>query len=206
MHVHWPVVAISDPAILHRPPFSREKDVAAPRWLQQPPQRSGWVYAVGTAPEEAREQALAAARRELVNQLSVSIQAVRNQDDRGYEHTNRRGETTGSFDKTVRQQIRTVATLRDLPDVQVEAEYTQSGFHYVLVGFDRAQWARQLLTALEGVDAQLSAPPTFEAGAHPVVKLARHNQWAAPLLSEKEQSICADIGLRLQRPRHRRHP
>ena len=157
-----------------------------PEWLRAPPQRRGWVYAVGSASSSQRHIALAAARRELVNQLSVSIRAERTQEDRGQERRTSDGALQGDFRQSVAQRVHTQAAIADLPDVAVIAEHRQDDVHYVLVGFDRAQWASQLRSELAAVDAQLANPPAFLEGAHPLVRHARAHQWAQPLWTQRD--------------------
>jgi len=158
-----------------------------PIWVRTTPRIPGVLRGVGSGPD--RDAALAAARAEVLAQLRVSIDSVRDERTRIEEqrtHDSVSGQLRRSVDETVKQQV----SFDDVPGLTPIREHQHvDGETYVMAELELAPWAEDLRVQLADVDQRLATKvEAWPVAKEPVDDLIYGRQ-VVPLLVERTELV-----------------
>jgi hypothetical protein len=128
-----------------------------PAWVKQPPSEPGVLFAAGGAPKGQRDAAVAKAKREIGAQISVSVRAISQSEERSTTATGPGGERVERAWSEFREKIELEVAQEELPGITLVEEADARGEHWALVRFDRAAWAQDLRTRIADLDGKLTA-------------------------------------------------
>lgn len=136
----------------------REAAAPVPGWLNSPPSAPGMLYGVGQVSQaNQRDQAIAAARVDLAGQIEISINAIRQQEDRVAETMETGKSLIGRVDSASQSTVQARIAVEALPGLKTDQIYEGENRTAALVSLDRQQWAQALRLHLAELDAFLSA-------------------------------------------------
>ena len=159
----------------------------APGWYQQPPREPGRLYGVGAGSD--RDAAVAAATKDLVNQIEVSITV----DDRTRESSSTALATGNDrverYEAATRSDIRSRSEQRELPGLCVAQQEQVGDRVYVLMVVDRLIWAADLRGRIKACDDRLAAVAAAYTGNQKPSTAAVLLRETTPLLLERDDLI-----------------
>lgn len=155
-------------------PIDGSRD-AAPAWYTNPPLDTRLVNAVGAVPGHNREAAVAEAHKDLARQLHITIDG--NGDD--------------VDDSQLAPGDQRPATLHvkslDLPGVKVIHLVHTSDATYVMLAFDRDEWATSLRGRIAAIDERIKEAQTYPPASHNALAgAAQRYQTLRPLVLERD--------------------
>jgi hypothetical protein len=160
---------------------------ATPAWAQDPPREPGMVFGTGSGAD--RDTAVAAATRDLVSQIQVSVSV----DDRTQETS---GTTLASgadrlerYEAATRSDVRSRAEQRELPGLSVIRQEQLGDRVWVLLRLDRVVWAGDLSGRIQSVDERLKAAVAAQAGDSRPAAAVQVLRATAPLFVERDDLV-----------------
>ena len=160
---------------------------STPEWAQNPPRTPGMVYGTGSGAD--RDTAVAAATRELVSQIQVSVSV----DERTRE-TSSSTLATGQdrlerYEAATRSDVRARAEQRELPGVTLVKQEQVGDRVWVLLALDRVVWAGDLAGRIASVDARIKAAVAAHAEDRRPAAAAALLRDATPLFIERDDLV-----------------
>lgn len=163
-----------------------------PAWVDQLPQETGKLYAVGGAMKGRREDARRKALTELASSLKVNIKSETTVNEGEIAKIGPGGERVGHAWSNYKTEAR-VSVDRELTYAQVIAEAESGKDTWALAELDRGAWAAKLRQEIEAVDSQLRAESNRLAeagkGMHPAARALK----AVGPLAARRDALVSDL-------------
>lgn len=127
-----------------------------PEWLDSPPQKSGFVYGVGSGDlwgdkADAVRRAGEDARVNLVSQLRVTVSGDFSSTVQETKATDKQTDLVQTVQKTIRSQVPAVA----LDEVKITDTFFDKKFVYALAELDRQKSAMRIKAQILNLEAQI---------------------------------------------------
>lgn len=165
-----------------------KKDGAMPAWVNTLPERSGYVYGVGSADNtgsasNAAENAKERARADLIRQMQVLISS----EFSSATQLEMSGGATTGFVEQVNDKVRSRIPEVELPDLRWTDSWVnpETGTHYALVELNRRAAEAKLSEQLSALDLELEEqdlPKTRTPDGTPVSRIDQVRQ-AMPVMA-----------------------
>lgn len=128
----------------------------APDWINNPPQRNGFAYGVGSGDlwgdkADAVRRAGDAARVNLVSQLRVTVSGDFSSTVQERKATGKQTELVQTVQNTIRSQVPAV----ELDEVKVTETYFEKKFAYALAELDRVKAASRIRGQISDLEVQI---------------------------------------------------
>lgn len=129
-----------------------------PDWVNNPPQRSGFAYGIGSGDlwgdkADAARRAGDAARVNLVSQLRVTVSGDFSSSVQERKATGKQTELVQTVQNTIRSKVPAV----ELDEVKVTETFFEKKFAYALAELDRVKAASRLRAQIADLEVQVSA-------------------------------------------------
>jgi hypothetical protein len=128
-----------------------------PDWVNNPPQRTGFAYGVGSGDlwadkADAARRAGDAARVNLVSQLRVTVSGDFSSSVQERKATGKQTELVQTVQNTIRSKVPAV----ELDEVKVTETFFENKFAYALAELDRVKAASRLRGQIAGLEEQVT--------------------------------------------------